>query len=130
MELTISYKTDAELAHDAVMYARWKRDPDDPHSVTLSLLDFLRTGMLGPIHLGMARAAVLDSWLPRRDMPLHEVEEQLTLQGIGYQRTLRPSDPPDMMIIQLTSGVELGFQSPDEAVFGLESITWRRRRER
>jgi len=186
MELTISYKTDAEIAHDAVMHARWKRHPDDPHSLTLSLLDFFRTGKLGPIHLGMARAAVLDilgrpdnwsvavnddgqpaifmygdvefyfdgsdtltclradnfdvlsggdglrldSWLPRRGMALHQVEEQLTLQGIGYQRTRRPSDPPDMMIIQLTSGVELGFQSPDEAVFVLESISRRGGREK
>lgn len=72
----------------------------------------------------------LDSWIPRRGMPLQEVEEQLVLQGIGYHRTPQPRDPPDMVIIRVASGVELGFQSHDNGVFALESISRSSRREK
>jgi len=61
IELTLGYKTDAEIARDAAARARWERQPDDPHSVAVSLPDLLRTGDFGPIHLGMSRGAVLDA---------------------------------------------------------------------
>jgi hypothetical protein len=59
-ELTVWYKTDAEIAREAAVRARWERAPDDPHAVAVSLREFLRTGALGPIRLGMTRAAVVD----------------------------------------------------------------------
>ena len=59
--LTLDYKTDAEIARDAAARTRWERPPDDPHSVVVSLHDFLRSGNFGPIYLGMSRGAVLDA---------------------------------------------------------------------
>jgi hypothetical protein len=50
---------EAEIAREAAARVRWQRQPDDPHTHTLSLPDFLRTGELGPIHLGMTRTAIL-----------------------------------------------------------------------
>ena len=61
IELTIGYGTDAEIAHDEAIRARLERTPDDPHSVAVSLPDFLRSGKLGLIELGMSRAMVIET---------------------------------------------------------------------
>ncbi|HWE63625.1 MAG TPA: hypothetical protein VHB98_18075 [Chloroflexota bacterium] len=54
------------------------------------------------------------------------MEAQLAAQGIEYQRTSRRINPPDTVFIKTTAGVEIGFelQSPDEAAYTLESISW------
>jgi hypothetical protein len=61
IELRIGYETDAEIAHAEAIRARLERRPDDPHSVAVSLPDFLRSGHLGPIQLGMSRTTVIET---------------------------------------------------------------------
>jgi hypothetical protein len=61
IELRIDYETDAEIAHAEAIRARLERRPDDPHSVAVALPDFLRSGHLGPIHLGMPRAMLIET---------------------------------------------------------------------
>ena len=77
IELTLDYMTDAEIAHAAAARARWERRLDDPHSVAVSLHDFLRTGDLGPIHLGMSRGAVLDALGKPDDFSITESQPEL-----------------------------------------------------
>ena len=67
-----------------------------------------------------------DPWFMRQGTPQREVEEQLTVCGIEYQRVALPGTPPDTMTIKTISGVELGFEPlrDDQATLGLNSISW------
>jgi len=56
--VTVTYTPDAEISVREALQTILGRRPGDPHSVTASLPDFLRTGALGPIRLGFSRQEV------------------------------------------------------------------------
>jgi hypothetical protein len=53
--VSFDYTTDTWAQELEVLRDRYLRRPDDPHRVEASLLDFLRTGALGPIRVGLSR---------------------------------------------------------------------------
>lgn len=183
LEIRVGYRTDAEITQEAKARARWERQPEDPHAVAASLAQFLRSGNLGPIHLGMARTTVLDmlgkpddwstdatpaglpaifkygdiecyfdsdddtlvclradnfevlsggaavhldAWTLQYGTAQHEVEAQLTAQGIDYRPAHPRNHPPEVTFLKTGGGVVLGFdlRSDDDTTYRLESISW------